>query len=176
MSLNQHNTSAGELLDEPTLVATIHTGQERLLSVACLNDDKIWTIGQTNAIKCFNIKGVLLQTIKQTSGNFPDDIAIDMDGDLFYISGTTLTVNKVKKGQRKVLIRLEGWVPLNLCVTSTGDLLVTMFSDDKTKSKVVRYSGCTEKKRFNMTKKVNPCIQGILQLNTSVRIETMTSA
>lgn len=32
----------------------------------------------------------------------------------------------------------------NLCVTSFGDVLVSMHSIDKTKSKVVRYSGSTE--------------------------------
>ncbi|XP_052680098.1 uncharacterized protein LOC128160815 [Crassostrea angulata] len=58
---------------------------------------------------------------------------------------TTRTVYKVKTSQTEELTRLQGWAPFNLCVTSTGDLLVTMYSDDQTQSKVVRNSGSTEK-------------------------------
>nr|XP_019925028.2 uncharacterized protein LOC109619437 [Crassostrea gigas]XP_034305292.1 uncharacterized protein LOC109619437 [Crassostrea gigas] len=145
LSLNQPNTSVRELLDEPELVATIQTGHENLRSVVCLNDGSIWTSGITNDIKCFNSKGSLLQTIQKKSGTFPNDIAVDSDGDLLYTSGATRTVYKVKSDQTEVLIRFEGWVPSQLFVTSTGDLLVTMFSDDKTQSKVVRNSGSTEK-------------------------------
>ncbi|XP_052694930.1 uncharacterized protein LOC128173255 [Crassostrea angulata] len=138
---NQSNTSNKELLDEPKLVATIQNGYESLRSVSCLDEDKIWMSGLTKEIKCFNIKGVLLQTIEQTSGLFPNDIALDSDGDLLYINVATQTIIKVKKGQTKVFIKLQGWMPLNLCVTSIGGLLVTMCSADESLSKVVRYSG-----------------------------------
>lgn len=43
-----------------------------------------------------------------------------------------------------------------MCVTSTGDLLVTMYSDDKTKSKVIRYSGSTEIKTIQYDKEFKP--------------------
>eukprot|EP00105_Crassostrea_gigas_P031734 XP_011454514.1 PREDICTED: probable RING finger protein 207 homolog [Crassostrea gigas] len=145
VSLNRPNTSFRELLNEPELVAIIQTGHKNLRSVTCLNEDRIWTSGETNDIKCFNIKGSLLQTIQKKSGTCPNDIAVDSNGDLLYTSGTTKTVCKVKNGQTEELIRLHGWKPGYLCVTSTGDLLVTMFSDDYTQSKVVRYSGSTEK-------------------------------
>jgi tripartite motif-containing protein 2/3 len=57
----------------------------------------------------------------------------------------TKTVNKVKSGQAEEVIRLQGWTPIQLCVTSSGNLLVSMFSEDKTQARVVRYSGSTEK-------------------------------
>uniref|UniRef100_K1Q1T9 Tripartite motif-containing protein 3 n=1 Tax=Magallana gigas TaxID=29159 RepID=K1Q1T9_MAGGI len=145
LSLNQPKTSVRELLDKPELVATIQTGYKELHSVTCLNEDRIWTSGETNDIKCFNIKGSLLQTIKTKSGRGHNDITVDSDGNLLYCDWTDRTVNIVKNGQTEELIRLQGWKPDNLCVTSTGDLLLTMFSDDRTKSKVVRYSGSTEK-------------------------------
>uniref|UniRef100_K1QVW9 B box-type domain-containing protein n=1 Tax=Magallana gigas TaxID=29159 RepID=K1QVW9_MAGGI len=138
-SPNQPNTLVRELLDEPELVTTIQTGYQNLRSVAYMNDDKIWTSGRTNDIKCFNIYGLLQQTIFTKSGERPFDIAVDVTGDLLYSDGTIGTVNKVKNGQTEVLIRLHGWKPCQLCVTSTGDLLVTMYCDDETQSKTVRY-------------------------------------
>ncbi|XP_052679591.1 uncharacterized protein LOC128160328 [Crassostrea angulata] len=155
-SLIQSKTSVKEILDEPEIVATIQTGYEQLRSVTCLNDGSIWTSGKTNDIKCFNSKGSLLQTVKQKSGKFPGDIAVDSNGDLLYTSGISWTVYKVKNVQTEELIRLQGWRPCKLCVTSTGDLLVTMFSDDKTQSKVVRYSGSTEKQTIQFDDEGKP--------------------
>ncbi|XP_052679942.1 uncharacterized protein LOC128160628 [Crassostrea angulata] len=155
-SLIQSNTSVRELLDEPELVATVQTGYKHLRKVTCLYDGSIWTSGVTNDIKCFNSKGSLLQTVKQKTGYFPNDIAVDSDGDLLYTSWATRTVNKVKNGQTEELIRLQGWHPSQLCVTSTGDLLVTMYSDNKTQYKVVRYSGSTEKQTIQFDDKGKP--------------------
>uniref|UniRef100_K1PTN8 Tripartite motif-containing protein 3 n=1 Tax=Magallana gigas TaxID=29159 RepID=K1PTN8_MAGGI len=167
LSLNQPNTSVRELLDEPELVATIQTGYKELQSVTCLNEDRIWTCEMTDDIKCFNIKGSLFQTIKTKSGYWPNDIAVDINGDLLYVDGTR-TVNKVKNGQTEELITLQGWHPCQLRVTSTGDLLVTMFSDDETQSKVVRYSGSTEKQTIQFDDKGTPLYSG----NTNVKYIT----
>ncbi|XP_065938129.1 uncharacterized protein [Magallana gigas] len=159
-SLIHSKTSVRELLDKPEIVATIKTGYEELRSVTCQNEDRIWTSGQTNDIKCFNIKGSLLQTIQIQSGKFPCDIAEDNDGDLLYVSGATGAVNKVKNGQIKELIRLLEWRPGHLCVTSTGDLLVTMDSNDDTHSKVVRYLGSTEKQTIQFDVEGKPLYSG----------------
>ncbi|XP_052678664.1 uncharacterized protein LOC128159577 [Crassostrea angulata] len=160
LSLKQPNTSVKELLDEPKLVATIQTGYERLHNVACLNDGSIWTSGKANDIKCFSIQGSLLQTIKTKSGNPPTDIAVNSEGYLLFSEWSTRTVNKVKNGQTEELIRLQGWTPNKLCVTSNGDLLVTMYSDDKTQSKVVRYSGSTEKQTIQLDDEGKPLYSG----------------
>nr|XP_034317457.1 uncharacterized protein LOC117686520 [Crassostrea gigas] len=155
LSLNQPTISVRELLDEPELVATIQTEYKKLRSVTCLNDGMLWTNGMTNDIKCF-IAGSLLQTMKAKSGERPSDIAVDGDGDLLYSDRKTGTVNKVNNGQTEEPIRLQGWEPGKLCVTSTCDLLVTMYSDDKTQSKVVRYSGSTEKQTIQFDDEGNP--------------------
>ncbi|XP_052679068.1 uncharacterized protein LOC128159890 [Crassostrea angulata] len=145
LSLNEPNISVIELLDEPELLTTIQTGYIYQRSVTCLNEDKIWTFKLTNDIKCFNRKGSIIEIIKTKSGEDITDIAVDNDGDLLYSDRKTMTVKKVNNGQTEELIRLHGWTPNQLCVTSTGDLLVTMYSNDRTQSKVVRYSGSTEK-------------------------------
>ncbi|XP_065938047.1 E3 ubiquitin-protein ligase TRIM71-like [Magallana gigas] len=161
LSLNQPNTSVRELLDEPELVATIQTGYEELLCVACLNDGSILTSGKTNDIKCFNIKGSLLQTIKAKLKGWPNDIAVNSDGGLLYLNGVKGTVCIVKNGKTEKVITLpEEWTPNTLCVTPTGDLLVTMFCDDETQSKVVRYSGSTEKQTIQFNDEGKPLYSG----------------
>nr|XP_034317784.1 uncharacterized protein LOC105323897 isoform X2 [Crassostrea gigas]XP_034317787.1 uncharacterized protein LOC105323897 isoform X2 [Crassostrea gigas]XP_034317789.1 uncharacterized protein LOC105323897 isoform X2 [Crassostrea gigas] len=156
LSLIQPNTSVRVLLDEPELVATIQTGYENVTSVTYLNEDCVWTSGLTKDIKCFNMKGELLHTVSNKSKQRPNDIAVDSDGNLLFIDGISRTVNKVKNGQTEVLIRLRGWSPCNLCVTSNGDLLVTMFSDDFTQCKVIRYSGSTEKQTIQFDDEGKP--------------------
>nr|XP_034315564.1 uncharacterized protein LOC105349190 [Crassostrea gigas] len=160
LSQNQPNTSVRELLDEPELVVTIQTGYEKLRGVTFLDEDGVWTHGLTNKIKCFNINGSLLQTIGTKSGQRPNDIVVNSDGDLLYSDWKTRTVIKVKNGQTEELIRLQGWLLRQLCVTSTGDILVTMFSDDETQSKVVRYSGSTEKQTIQFDNKGKPLYSG----------------
>eukprot|EP00105_Crassostrea_gigas_P014669 XP_011431418.1 PREDICTED: E3 ubiquitin-protein ligase Midline-1-like [Crassostrea gigas] len=160
LSPNQSNTSVKELLDESELVTTIQTEYEKLTSATYINEDSVWVSGWSNDIKCFNIKGLLLQTIKTKSGNFPSDIAVDGGGDLLYISSKTQSVNKVRNEQTEELIRLQKWTPLNLCVTSTDDILITMYSDDQTQSKVVRYSGSTEKQTIQFDEEGKPLYSG----------------
>lgn len=96
-------------------------------------------------MKCFNSKGLHLKTVQNQSGNPTNDISLDKNGNLTYIDRSTRTLNRVKKGLGEVIIRLQEWNPSNLCTTSFGNLLVAMFSNDKTQSKVVCYSGKREK-------------------------------
>ncbi|XP_022323869.2 uncharacterized protein LOC111124896 [Crassostrea virginica] len=154
------NTSVRELLDEPEVLNTIKTGYKQLRSVTCLTEEEIWTSGGTADIKCFNTQGVLQKTTKTKSGNVPLDIAVYSDGALLYSDGITRTVYKVKNDQTEEIIRLQGWIPINLCVTSSGDLLVTMHSDDKTQSKVVRYSGSTVKQTIQFDEEGQPLYSG----------------
>ncbi|XP_034305152.2 uncharacterized protein [Magallana gigas] len=168
VSLNRPNTSFRELLNEPELVATIQTGHKNLRNVACLNEDRIWTSGETKDVKCFNIKGSLLQTIQTKSWNWFIDIAVDSDGDLLYSDWFAMTVNKVKNGQTDELIRLQGWNPGKLCVTSTGDFLVTMCRSDWIQSKVVRYSRSTEKQTVEFDEEGKP----LYSRNSSIKYIT----
>eukprot|EP00105_Crassostrea_gigas_P032537 XP_011455570.1 PREDICTED: uncharacterized protein LOC105348006 [Crassostrea gigas] len=157
------NTSVRELLDEPELVTTIQVryhDDQYLRNVTCLHEDCIWTCGSTRNIKCFNITGALLQTINNKSEQRPNDIALDGDGNLLFCDGKSKTVNKVKNGKTEVLIRLQGWVPNNMCVNTTCDLLVTMYSDDTTQSKVVRYSRSTEKQTIQFDNEGKPLFSG----------------
>ncbi|XP_078339949.1 uncharacterized protein LOC144627285 [Crassostrea virginica] len=145
------NTSVRELLDEPEVLNTIKTGCQILCSLTFLNEEQIWTSGNTADIKCFDIQGVLKKTIQTKSRENPYDIAVDIDGALLYSDWKTGRVYKVTDDQTEEIIRLQGWIPGNLCVTYSGELLVTMCSKDETQAKVVRFSGSTEKQtiQFN---------------------------
>lgn len=137
-------------MDYPEVVATVETGIEKLRSVSCLNEEQIWTSGHPNDIECFNTEGSLIQTIHTESGNCPNDISVDIDGDVIYSDWATGTVNRVdlKSGQTERIIKLMfKWKPYYLCVTSSGELLVTMTLhdyDDYYKVKVGRYFGSTD--------------------------------
>ncbi|XP_048735181.1 uncharacterized protein LOC125650709 [Ostrea edulis] len=147
-------------LDEPKLITAIDTGYEKLHSVSCLSGEEILVGGSSKIIKCFNMKSSLLKTITPKSGSIPNGITVSLDGDLIYCDWKTRTVNKVKNGQTEVVIRLWGWIPGNLCVSSSGDLLVIMFSVDYKQSKLVRYSGSTEKQTIRYEENGKPLLSG----------------
>ncbi|XP_055999106.1 E3 ubiquitin-protein ligase TRIM71-like [Ostrea edulis] len=159
-TMKKRETSPKELMDEPKLVTTINTGYKYLCNVTCLSEEAFWTCAEVSDMKCFNVKGKVINAIKTKSGERSGDIAVTSDGNLVYCDQKTKTVNKVKSGQIEEVIRLQGWTPLKLCVTSSGDLLVTMCSDDQTPSKVVRYSGSTEKQTILYDDEGKPLYSG----------------
>ncbi|XP_062618771.1 uncharacterized protein LOC134280379 [Saccostrea cucullata] len=144
------------LLDEPEIITTIDTGYNSLRSVTCLSDEEIWTGGGDKIMKLYNLQGKLLKSIQTKSGNWLRDIAVTRSGDLVYTDPNTRTVNIVKNEQIQKVIRLQGWRPYYVCSTSSGDLLVTMVSDDDKQSKVVRYSGSTEKQTIQFDSEGKP--------------------
>ncbi|XP_056000473.1 uncharacterized protein LOC130048154 [Ostrea edulis] len=154
------------LLDEPRHIATIGTWYGNgLRSVRCLNEDQVWTCGDNKTMKLLNLhvnkimeflnlQSKLLTSIQTESGNRPRDIAVTRNGDLVYTDYNT--VNIVKNKQIQTVITLQGWGPRYVCITASDDLLVTMISDDKTQSKVVRYSGSTEKQSIQFDDQGHP--------------------
>nr|XP_034316154.1 tripartite motif-containing protein 2-like [Crassostrea gigas]XP_034316155.1 tripartite motif-containing protein 2-like [Crassostrea gigas]XP_034316156.1 tripartite motif-containing protein 2-like [Crassostrea gigas]XP_034316157.1 tripartite motif-containing protein 2-like [Crassostrea gigas]XP_034316159.1 tripartite motif-containing protein 2-like [Crassostrea gigas] len=143
------------LMDVPQVITTIDTGYGYLYIVKCLNDIEVWTRGNEDMMKLFNLQGELLESIQTKSGNDPRDIAVTRSGDLVYTDVNDRTVNIIKNTQIQTVIRLRGWKPQGVCSTSSGDLLVAMDSEDK-QSKVVRYSGSTEKQSIQYDDKGQP--------------------
>uniref|UniRef100_A0A8W8IJC2 B box-type domain-containing protein n=1 Tax=Magallana gigas TaxID=29159 RepID=A0A8W8IJC2_MAGGI len=143
------------LMDVPRVITAIDTGYGYLSGVTCLNDTEVWTFGSNNMMKLFNLQGELVESIQTKSGNKPRDIAVTRSGDLVYTDRDDRTVNIVKNTQIQTVIRLRGWIPCGVCSTSSGDLLVVMDNDDK-QTKVVRYSGSTEKQSIQYDDKGQP--------------------
>ncbi|XP_048748568.2 E3 ubiquitin-protein ligase TRIM36-like [Ostrea edulis] len=144
------------LLDEPRVTATIDTGYRELHSVSCLSEDQVWTCGDNKTMELLNLQSELLTSIQTKSGKWPTDIAVTRDGDLVYTDPSIKTVNLIKNKQIQTVITLQGWVPLSVCCTASDDLLVTMVSDNRKQSKVVRYSGSTEKQSIQFDDQGRP--------------------
>ena len=144
------------LLDAPQLMTEVHTGHELLYEVSCLSDDEIWTCRDNKTLKLYNLKGELLKSVTTKSGNNPEDIAVTRSRDLVYTDYWDRSINLVSGKQIQTLIILQGWRPHNLCGTSSGDLLVIMTSDDVKQTKVVRYSGSTEKQSIQWDNQGKP--------------------
>ncbi|XP_062602496.1 uncharacterized protein LOC134264215 isoform X2 [Saccostrea cucullata] len=126
--------TATELLELPELITSICTGYNFINSITCLSEEEIWICGNTGDLKCLDSQSSVKGAVKTTSQASLIDIALTGDGDLVYSDRETMTVNKVRNGQIKEIFRLQGWKPLQLCVTSSGDLLVTMYSNDFSQS------------------------------------------
>ena len=135
-------------LDAPRLITELHTEYNFLYSVSCLSDDEIWTRGIDKILKLYNLNGELLKSVQTKSGNYPQDLALTQSGGLVYTDYNDSSINLVSGTQIQTLITLRGWTPRHLCSTSSGDLLVIMDSDHTEYTKVVRYSGSTEKQKI----------------------------
>uniref|UniRef100_A0A8W8IF57 B box-type domain-containing protein n=1 Tax=Magallana gigas TaxID=29159 RepID=A0A8W8IF57_MAGGI len=144
------------LIDVPWIITQINTKYKGLFSVSCVNNEDIWTSGTDNVINLYNLQEELVKSIQTKSWKNPWDIAETRSGDLVYTDYSDRTVNIVKNTQIQTVIRLQGWSPLCICSTSSGDLLVVMDSDDDKQTKVVCYSGYKEKQSIQYDDKGQP--------------------
>eukprot|EP00105_Crassostrea_gigas_P035339 XP_019919487.1 PREDICTED: uncharacterized protein LOC109617583 [Crassostrea gigas] len=147
------------LIDVPRILTEINTeyGQSNeLFDVSCLSDDEVWTSGEDNMMRLYNLHGKVVKSIQTKSGMIPKNIAVTHNGELVYTDPLDSTVNIVKNTQIQTVIRLQGWAPLYVCSTCSGDFLVVMITDDGKQAKVVRYSGSTEKQTIQYNGKGQP--------------------
>ncbi|XP_062610823.1 uncharacterized protein LOC134272625 [Saccostrea cucullata] len=113
-------------------------------NISCLGDDRLWICDNSNIIELYDVKEHSQNRfIKTKTRAIPEDIVL-RSGDLVYTDGMYKTVNIVNNDEIQELIRLQNWKPRNVCSTSSGDILVTMESDDNKQTKVVRYTDSIE--------------------------------
>nr|XP_022309120.1 E3 ubiquitin-protein ligase TRIM71-like [Crassostrea virginica] len=151
--------------DEPQVLTEIYTEFGgwfiRLHSVSSLSDEEIWTSGNDKIMKLFNLQGELIKSIQTESGNKVTDIAVTRGGNLVYTDYKDKSINIVTDEQIQQLVRLQGWRPYGICCTSSDDLLVIMDSDDRKETKVVRYSGATDKQCLQLDEQGQPLFPSV---------------
>ena len=73
-------------------------------------------------------------------GYHSNGISVTKGGDLIYCCSLYNTVNT----RTNILISLQDWSPRGVCITSEGDMLISM-THKENPPKVVRYSGIVDK-------------------------------
>ncbi|XP_062611745.1 uncharacterized protein LOC134273568 [Saccostrea cucullata] len=145
------------LLDIPeTFDTNIFYDSEYLQNVECFGAEEMWTSGDSSTIRLFNISNghLTFQTsITTKTGNWPSDITVSRSGNLIYTDNSEKTVNIVQiesmalEDDIEEVIRIKDWRPQAICSTSSGDLLVSMDSeDDKRQTRIVLFSGSMQEK------------------------------
>ncbi|XP_052680302.1 tripartite motif-containing protein 45-like [Crassostrea angulata] len=72
------SSSDRPLIDVPRIISDINTeyGEYKLHTVSCLSDEDIWTCGNDNVIRLYNLQGEIMKSIQTQSGNWPLDIVV----------------------------------------------------------------------------------------------------
>ena len=144
-------TSGSTLIDYPRILTYIDTGygKRTLTNVTCLSDNELWIWrNHDNTMRLYNLQGELLRSVQTESENGTWNIAVTQDKNLVYTDYGDRSVNLVSGTQIQKVIKLKGWAPLYLCISSSGELLVVMMNDKNQGTRVVRYSGSTKTQRI----------------------------
>lgn len=118
------------LLAEPRIIAEIHTNygaSDKLRSVSDVNDTEIWTCGDSNVMKLYDLQDELVKLIKTKSENIPSNIEVTKNGDLVYADYVDRTVNIVQNTNIREVVKLKGWIP-RLALSVVPLLMTSWFS------------------------------------------------
>lgn len=117
--------------------------------MSCKNDEEIWTSGDGYSIKLYDFQGNMVRSTVNRFRFSPWDIIGNYGGELVYTVDKNKSVNIVDEKDRYTVIREHRWIPLNICNTMSGDLLVVIIkNEDKDGDKETRVVRCfySEKK------------------------------
>lgn len=154
--------SPNNLVDNPHILSQFTTNYEgdfvKLSSVSCPTDHTVLTCGgQNQNVQFYNLRGEMYKRIDdKLTTKQPPYLTSSKNAEEYYSNPFDKTINIVEDLHIRPVIKLWGWIPLGLCCSSTGDLLVIMDSDDFEQTKVVRYSGSTEKQTIQWNEQGQP--------------------
>nr|XP_022309753.1 uncharacterized protein LOC111115348 [Crassostrea virginica] len=144
------------LLDVPQLITELKTGFASVNDVICLSDEEILVRCGGSIRKLYLLQGELVKSVQIRSGDWIEGIAVTRSGDLVCTDYAKRSINLLINNQVQTLIRLQGWIPRNICVASSGDFLVFLVKDTDAiidevyEPRVARYSGSTEKQSIQL--------------------------
>lgn len=134
-----------ELLSIPKVITNIPLKGKKPRRLACTSLDRAWMCGNGKLITCVDINGSVRSAVQSTCLDFPGDIAVNRQGELLYTDVAHRTVNIVRQGKTETLIVTpEFWHPQGLCCTTSGDVLLSMFTSTIRPFIIARY----ERKRL----------------------------
>lgn len=144
---DESSTPPRPFLDEPQIVSDLRTEfwtKNKLNMVCCPTDEQIWTCGEENLIRLYDLIGYVEFEIPTNSGNSPKGITMSTNNGyrfLAYIDCSDRTINITNNNTYILeIIRLSGWCPISICDTSFGAFLVVLVGDYG-HTNVFRYSG-----------------------------------
>lgn len=130
------------MLSIPKVLTNVPLKGEKPRRLACTSLDRVWMCGNGKLIKCVDINGSVRSAVKSTCLDFPGDIAINRQGELLYTDAAHRTVNIVRQGKTETLVVTpELWHPQGLCCTTSGDVLLSMFTSTIRPFIIARYEG-----------------------------------
>lgn len=159
-TIKRADVSQKEFFESPVVIKFFNTECKYIRGVSVFRDDQIWTCAAVGEMKCFDSDGKCINTIATISKRLASDIAVSRDGQLEFSDWKLKTAIKMCNGKIEGIIFLKGWTPINLCFTTSGDLLVVFYNDEETLSKVVQYSRTSEKKTIQFDDDGKPLYSG----------------
>lgn len=134
-----HPPPAYKLLEKPIIVASFPTEVSPLLRLSCVGEKEAWFINAHQHFLRINIHGSVEEKFTDLFSAWPD-IAVNKQGELVYSNIFNRTVNIVRKGKSKTLIKMpETWTPDRLCCTRSGDILVCVSTTGNCQTIIFRY-------------------------------------
>jgi hypothetical protein len=133
------------MLDRPIVIHKVNTNFEKCWSVQCIKEDQAWISGDIECVAKIDKQGNVSEKISTRSKQAPFDLSVTSKGDLLYTDYGDKSVNVMKKGRFEPYIKLQGWNPLGICATESGDILLCVDNRNDVvqqkgqKVKVVRY-------------------------------------
>lgn len=159
IKLPNSKSSNRSLIVQPRVFTDISTESMgyfgEIYSVCYLGGDNIWTCGMDKTL-CDSLTSMGNWLSQSKPNHRSQNIAVTNNGDLVYLDFTDRTVNIVMKTHVDETIRLNEWMPFDVCSTFSGDLLVIMVSGNYHQTKVVRYCDYIEKQNIQYDDKCYP--------------------
>ncbi|XP_062620680.1 E3 ubiquitin-protein ligase TRIM71-like [Saccostrea cucullata] len=148
-----------KMMDDPAIFRTIQSsfgGWRRLWRVQCVGSESILISGGDSTIKQIDRTGSILKTIKTNDNVWALTINSQQDPLFSTMHYKSTDIYQYNDGIVKILISIHDWFPVGLWYSGKGDLLVSMRSMDTNQSRVVRYSGMTEKQKIQYDSEGQP--------------------
>lgn len=165
LALNTDKECSGKLgnqfIGDSRILADLKTDNSKS-TIACLSNDEFWTCGENKVATLYNFSNQIESLdIKSLSGVEDVHVAVTLGKVLVFTGSKKIFKHEIIENSSRpknawvkyrsredegiqTLITLSKSIPLSVCCTSSGHLLVIMTSRDKKQTKVVRYCGSEE--------------------------------